>query len=187
MKKGDHVGLYLYNGTEYIEAALAAYKIGACSININYRYVEEELEYLFDNADLVAPSTTASSRRASPSLSAKMPKLRTFVSVDDGSGADISAIGSADYESSLAAASAERNRAAFRRRRVHPLHRRHHRHAQGGDGGGHEDLFFSALMGVNPYGPPPETPEQVVETAAAKGVMTASRRATCTAPRSGPR
>src|SRR6266571_8477798 len=51
---GDHVGLYLYNCTEYIEGSLAAYKLQAAAININYRYVEEELAYLFDNADLVA-------------------------------------------------------------------------------------------------------------------------------------
>ncbi|MGH3118966.1 MAG: AMP-binding protein, partial [Gaiellales bacterium] len=37
--RGDHVGLYLHNGTEYIEASLAAYKIRAVPININYRYV----------------------------------------------------------------------------------------------------------------------------------------------------
>src|SRR3990172_8803249 len=54
VKKGEHIGLYLYNGTEYIEGSLAAYKMGAVAININYRYVEEELEYLFDNSDIVA-------------------------------------------------------------------------------------------------------------------------------------
>ena len=52
--KGQHVGLYLYNCNEYIEAMLACFKIRAVPININYRYVESELAYIFDNAHLVA-------------------------------------------------------------------------------------------------------------------------------------
>ena len=54
MQPGDHVGLYLYNGPEYVEGLFAAYKLRAVPINVNYRYVEAELQYLFDNADLVA-------------------------------------------------------------------------------------------------------------------------------------
>ena len=50
----DHVGLYLYNCNEYLEAMLACFKIRAVPVNVNYRYVEEELLYLFDNADMVA-------------------------------------------------------------------------------------------------------------------------------------
>src|SRR5260370_32804768 len=42
---GDHVALYLYNGTEYLEAMLAAYKLRAVPINVNYRYVEEAPRY----------------------------------------------------------------------------------------------------------------------------------------------
>ena len=40
---GDHVALYLYNGTEYLEGMLAAFKLRAVPIYDNYRYVEEEL------------------------------------------------------------------------------------------------------------------------------------------------
>jgi acyl-CoA synthetase (AMP-forming)/AMP-acid ligase II len=50
---GDHVGLYLMNCPEYVEAMLAAYKLRAVPINVNYRYVEEELRYLLDDADVV--------------------------------------------------------------------------------------------------------------------------------------
>ena len=45
---GDHVALYLYNGTEYLEAMFAAFKIRAVPVNVNYRYVEDELRYLLD-------------------------------------------------------------------------------------------------------------------------------------------
>ena len=51
---GDHVGLQLMNGSEYLEAMLAAFKLRAVPVNINYRFVETELAYLYENADLVA-------------------------------------------------------------------------------------------------------------------------------------
>src|SRR5437016_1196781 len=51
---GDHVGLMLLNGTEYVEGMLAAFKLRAVPINVNYRYVSDELRYLFTDADLVA-------------------------------------------------------------------------------------------------------------------------------------
>lgn len=51
---GDHVGLYLMNGTEYIEAMIAAFKIRAVPINVNFRYVADELRYLFDDSGIVA-------------------------------------------------------------------------------------------------------------------------------------
>ena len=47
----SHVALYLYNGNEYLEGMLGAFKARCVPFNVNYRYVEEELEYLFDNAD----------------------------------------------------------------------------------------------------------------------------------------
>ena len=51
---GDHVALYLYNGTEYLEAMLAAFKLRAVPVNVNYRYVEDELRYLLDDSDAKA-------------------------------------------------------------------------------------------------------------------------------------
>ena len=60
---GQHVGLYLTNGTEYFEAMLACYKIRAVPINVNYRYVAGELRHLFDDADLVGVLRAARVRR----------------------------------------------------------------------------------------------------------------------------
>ena len=54
IKKGSHIGIYAFNCIEWLEIMLAAYKLCAIPININYRYVEEELKYLIDNADIEA-------------------------------------------------------------------------------------------------------------------------------------
>src|SRR5690349_794018 len=50
----DKVGLHLQNGTEYIEGMLAAFKLRAIPVNINYRYVERELEHLYNMMELKA-------------------------------------------------------------------------------------------------------------------------------------
>src|SRR5439155_7295625 len=51
---GGHVALLAYNRAEWIEAMLAAYKIRAVPINVNYRYVADELAYVLENSDSVA-------------------------------------------------------------------------------------------------------------------------------------
>ena len=51
--EGDFVGCYLSNGTPYLETILACFKLGALSVNINYRYVADELRYLFDDSGRV--------------------------------------------------------------------------------------------------------------------------------------
>lgn len=51
---GDFVGLQMRNGTEYVETMLAAFKLRAVPVNINYRYVADELAELYDDARPVA-------------------------------------------------------------------------------------------------------------------------------------
>ncbi|MBZ0252607.1 MAG: AMP-binding protein, partial [Candidatus Methylomirabilis sp.] len=51
---GDHVGLHLFNGSEFLEAMYGCFKVRAVPLNINYRYVAEELRYLFKDADVKA-------------------------------------------------------------------------------------------------------------------------------------
>jgi acyl-CoA synthetase (AMP-forming)/AMP-acid ligase II len=170
--EGDHIGLYLYNCIEYMEASLAAFKVRAVPININYRYVEEELRYLFDNADLVA---LVHHREFAPrigTVAGELPRLRTFLAVDDGSSVDCSAIGSVDYEEALTPSSPERD---FAPRSADDLYILYTGGTTGMPKGvmwRHEDLFFAALMGGNPYGAPPERPEQVSENAKAGQVIT---------------
>ena len=45
---------YLYNCPEFMESMFSIYKLGLVPVNTNYRYVEDELVYLWDNADVIA-------------------------------------------------------------------------------------------------------------------------------------
>jgi fatty-acyl-CoA synthase len=99
----DHVGLYLYNGNEYLEGMLGAYKARVAPFNVNYRYVDEELEYLFDNADAKAVIYHASFAPTLARIREKLPKVHLWLQVDDGSREPLMP-GALDYEQVLAEA-----------------------------------------------------------------------------------
>ena len=106
---GDHVALYLYNGVEYMEGMLAAFKLRAVPINVNYRYVEEELRYLLEDSDAKA---ILFHREFAPKLDAVrngLPLLDTFVFVEDDSDASLGSIPAVEYEQALAEASPARD------------------------------------------------------------------------------
>ena len=83
---GDHVGIYSLNSVEWVETAWAVFKLRAVWININYRYVKDELRYLFTNADLVALVHQAEFGPRVAELLPELPDLRLVVTIDDGSG-----------------------------------------------------------------------------------------------------
>jgi len=93
----DHVAVYSYNSLEFVETMLAAYKLRAVPINVNYRYVEDELVYLLDNSDSVALVHQAQFTPLVEKVRDRLPLLRHALSVED------------DYEAALAAASPERD------------------------------------------------------------------------------
>ncbi|NQX88295.1 MAG: AMP-binding protein, partial [Halioglobus sp.] len=101
VKAGDHVGLYLYNCNEYLEGMLACFKIRAVPINVNYRYVKEELLYIFDNADMVACIHHQEFSSHIAEVKGSAPDLETFIHVTDDSKADAAAIDSIEYEASM--------------------------------------------------------------------------------------
>ena len=85
---GDHVGIYAYNSVEWVETAWAVFKLRAIWININYRYVKDELRYLLTNADLKA---LVHQREFSPLVTAllpELPALRHVIVIEDGSDVD---------------------------------------------------------------------------------------------------
>jgi 3-oxocholest-4-en-26-oate---CoA ligase len=163
---GDHVALYLYNGTEYLEGMLAAYKIRAVPINVNYRYVEDELQYLLDNADAVAVIFHREFVPKLAALRARLPRLGTFLAVDDGSGAPLDALGAEDYEAVLGTASSARD---FAPRSADDLYILYTGGTTGMPKGvmwRQEDIFFGAFGGGG-VGDPITAPEQIAERASA--------------------
>ena len=54
LKPGSKVASYLYNCNEYIEGVYATFKMRGVPVNVNYRYLEDELVYLLDNSDAEA-------------------------------------------------------------------------------------------------------------------------------------
>ena len=81
IKPGDHVGLYSKNSIEHVIALIAVLKVRAVAINVNYRYVAGELEYLFDNADLVGLVLDRVYAPLVAEVAPKFPKITTYVAV----------------------------------------------------------------------------------------------------------
>jgi fatty-acyl-CoA synthase len=102
----DQIGLYLHNGNEYLEGMLGAYKARVAPFNVNYRYVEEELVYLLNDAKARGLIYHACFAPRVAAVAAQVPSLELLLQVDDGSGEALLP-GAVDYESALAAASAD--------------------------------------------------------------------------------
>jgi 3-oxocholest-4-en-26-oate---CoA ligase len=82
----DKVAQYLYNCPEYLESVFAAFKAGLVPVNTNYRYAEDELAYLWDNADATAVVFHGSFADRIEHLRVRLPKVTTWLWVDDGAG-----------------------------------------------------------------------------------------------------
>ncbi|MEP9365174.1 acyl-CoA synthetase [Nocardioides sp. CN2-186] len=113
VKPGEHVAIYAKNSIEHVVAMLAIVKIRAVMINVNYRYVEGELNYIFENADVVA---LIHERSYAPLVAACWPKhdqLKVAVVVDDSldpaDQSDYSSYGGVHYDDAIAGQSAERD------------------------------------------------------------------------------
>jgi len=85
--RGDKVALYLHNAPEYMQAAFAALKAGLVPVNTNYRYVQDELLYLWTNADAAAVVFHGSFTANVAGLRGRCLGVRCWLHVDDGSGA----------------------------------------------------------------------------------------------------
>lgn len=82
----DKVAQYLYNCPEYLESVFGAFKAGMAVVNTNYRYVDDELVYLWDNADVVTVVFHGTFADRCERVRARLPKIATWLWVDDGSG-----------------------------------------------------------------------------------------------------
>ncbi|MEU5877496.1 AMP-binding protein [Spirillospora sp. NPDC047279] len=148
---GDHVGVLAYNRAEWLESMIACFKLRAAPVNVNYRYVADELTHLLGDSECTAliaePDLLANVDRA------RLPLLRHVLTIGD------------DYEKALAAASPARPPGERSSDDPYVLY-------TGGTTGlpkgvlwRCEDIFVAAMGGGNFGGPPVETPEALATCA----------------------
>jgi 3-oxocholest-4-en-26-oate---CoA ligase len=148
---GDHIGLHLYNGMPYLEGLLAACKLRAVPININYRYVVEELAYLYNDADLVGVIHEPDLADRVEGARKGLDKLTWTLTAGEA------------YDAAVASQSAEQS---FGERSADDLYIIYTGGTTGMPKGvmwRQEDLFFAALQGGRPGGDPIERPEELAE------------------------
>jgi fatty-acyl-CoA synthase len=162
---GATVGIYARNRAEWIEAMLGAYAVRAVPVNVNFRYTDEELAYILDDADTVVLVVERGFLPILGKVRDRLPTLRHLCVLDDETDPvevpDPS--GAVSYEAALAAASA----APFIDGRSDDD--RYILYTGGTTGmpkgviWRHEDIFFAALGGNGFGGSPVTAPTEVVE------------------------
>ncbi len=109
VKKDDKVGLYCRNRIEIVIGMLGIVKAGAILVNVNFRYVEGELRYLFDNSDMVALIHERQYSDRVANVLPDTPRIKTVLVVEDGSDLDYQRYGGVEFETALAQGSPERD------------------------------------------------------------------------------
>ncbi|MGC9541548.1 acyl-CoA synthetase [Streptomyces sp. UG1] len=171
IRPGEHLGLHLYNGIEYLQTVLGCLKARIVPVNVNYRYVEEELVYLYRDADLVALVFEAEFTDRVAAALPRVDGLRHLVRVGEAApgaaGAPVvPAVAFADAEAAGSPARGFPARSADDQFIIYT----------GGTTGmpkgvmwRQEDLFFSGLGGGAPTGEPVQKPEELASRVAAGG------------------
>ncbi|MGW7416458.1 acyl-CoA synthetase [Streptomyces sp. NPDC054863] len=168
LKPGEHLGLHLYNGIEYLQTVLACLKARLVPVNVNYRYVEEELVYLYRDADLAALVFDAEFTERVAGALPRAEKLRHLVRVGTPPGR-APALDCVEFADAEAAAPAVRG---FADRSADDLFIIYTGGTTGMPKGvmwRQEDLFFAGLFGGDPAGEPIGRPEELAERVAAGG------------------
>ncbi|MFD8307592.1 acyl-CoA synthetase [Streptomyces sp. NPDC059690] len=166
IRPGEHLGLHLYNGIEYLQTVFGCLKARIVPVNVNYRYVEDELVYLYRDADLTALVFDAEFDARVAAALPQCPRLRHLVRVGGG---DEGVSAAVPFTEAEAAGSPERGFPARSGDDQFIIY-------TGGTTGmpkgvmwRQEDLFFSGLGGGAPTGEPVHKPEELAERVAAGG------------------
>ena len=163
--RGDHVGFHMKNGTEFVEGMIACFKIGAVPVNVNYRYVEDELRYLYDNADLACLLFDAEFGGLVTQVAPEINTFRHFVCVEGDFGNTARPDGTVEYEAALDGQPTT-NAGLTDGRNPDDLYMLYTGGTTGMPKGvmwRHEDLFFAGMGGGNPVGEPVSRPEEIAE------------------------
>ncbi|MER5654447.1 MULTISPECIES: acyl-CoA synthetase [unclassified Streptomyces] len=171
IRPGEHLGLHLYNGVEYLQTVLACLKARVVPVNVNYRYVEEELAYLYQDADLVALVFDAEFTDRVAAARPRAARLRHLVRVGAPAGGPDGA-STPDVVEFAAAAAAGSSERGFPARSADDQFIIYTGGTTGMPKGvmwRQEDLFFAGLGGGAPTGEPVARPEELAERVAAGG------------------
>ncbi len=112
VKKDDKVGLYCRNRIEIVIAMLGIVKAGAILVNVNFRYVEGELRYLFDNSDMVALVHERQYADRVANVLPETPDVQTVLVVEDGSNVpdkDFQRYGGVEFHTAIEQGAAQRD------------------------------------------------------------------------------
>jgi 3-oxocholest-4-en-26-oate---CoA ligase len=109
VKKDDKVGLYCRNRNEIVMAMVGIVKAGAIMVNVNFRYIESELRYLFENSDMVALVHERQYADRVADVLPDTPNVKTVLVVEDGSDKDYQRYGGVEFYSALEQGSPERD------------------------------------------------------------------------------
>src|SRR6201986_4733207 len=97
----DLVGLYAYNGNEFVEALLGAFRARVALFNVNYRYVKSELQYLLADSGATALIYHAAFAPRVAEVLPDLPQVRVLIQMADDSGNAL-VDGAVDYEAAIA-------------------------------------------------------------------------------------
>lgn len=164
VKAGQHIGILAFNRAEWIETMLAAFKIRAVPININFRYVEDELAYILDNADVAALVHERDFVPRLLNITQRLPQCTEFLVLEDSSSYDSGPLNAKPYEEALTQSPATRG---FEQRSSDDIYMLYTGGTTGLPKGTlwrHEDIFFGAMQGGNPGGESIESPDVLAET-----------------------
>ncbi|BBZ31652.1 acyl-CoA synthetase [Mycolicibacterium confluentis] len=98
----DLLGIYAFNGPEYVEGMLGAFRARVAPFNVNYRYVRTELQYLLADAGATALLYHAEFAPRVAEILPDLPDLRVLIQIADASGNEL-LDGAVDYEEALRA------------------------------------------------------------------------------------
>ncbi|MFE2505222.1 acyl-CoA synthetase [Streptomyces rubiginosohelvolus] len=169
IRPGEHLGLHLYNGVEYLQTVLGALKARIVPVNVNYRYVEEELVYLYRDADLAALVFDGEFDERVAAAAPQAPGLRHLVRVGPASPTADPGPAAVPFAEAEASGSPDRG---FAQRSADDQFIIYTGGTTGMPKGvmwRQEDLFFSGLGGGAPTGEPVKTPQELAERVAAGG------------------
>ena len=94
----DLVGLYAYNGNEFVESLIGAFGARVAPFNVNFRYVKSELQYLLADSGATALIYHAAFAPRVAEVLPNLPQLRVLIQIADNSGNAL-LYGAVDYES----------------------------------------------------------------------------------------